>query len=102
MFWASVCADPLTESQKSQRRSERAFSMHWIARNVSAKRATPNEAFAPTSSSATARPRPPTHASRLPPSQPAEIASAYVYLASGESSFTSGSTLSVTGGSPTP
>lgn len=36
------------------------------------------------------------------PGQPAEIASAYVHLASGESSFTSGSTLSVTGGSPTP
>jgi NAD(P)-dependent dehydrogenase (short-subunit alcohol dehydrogenase family) len=36
------------------------------------------------------------------PGQPAEIASAYVYLASGESSYTSGSTLSVTGGSPTP
>jgi len=34
--------------------------------------------------------------------QPAELASAYVYLASAESSFTSGSTLSVTGGSPTP
>ena len=36
------------------------------------------------------------------PGQPAEIASAYVHLASGESSFTSGSTLSVTGGTPTP
>ncbi len=34
--------------------------------------------------------------------QPAELASAYVYLASAESSYTSGSTLSVTGGSPTP
>lgn len=34
--------------------------------------------------------------------QPAELAGAYVYLASGESSYTSGSTLSVTGGSSTP
>lgn len=34
--------------------------------------------------------------------QPAELAAAYVYLASGEASFTTGSTLSVTGGSPTP
>ena len=34
--------------------------------------------------------------------QPAELAGAYVYLASGESSYTTGSTLSVTGGSPTP
>jgi NAD(P)-dependent dehydrogenase (short-subunit alcohol dehydrogenase family) len=34
--------------------------------------------------------------------QPAELASAYVYLASAESSYTTGSTLSVTGGSPTP
>ena len=34
--------------------------------------------------------------------QPAELAAAYVYLASAESSYTSGSTLSVTGGSPTP
>ncbi len=34
--------------------------------------------------------------------QPAELASAYVYLASQESSYVSGSTLSVTGGSPTP
>ncbi len=36
------------------------------------------------------------------PGQPAEIAGAYVHLASGESSYTSGSTLSVTGGAPTP
>lgn len=34
--------------------------------------------------------------------QPAELASAYVYLASQESSYVSGATLSVTGGSPTP
>jgi NAD(P)-dependent dehydrogenase (short-subunit alcohol dehydrogenase family) len=34
--------------------------------------------------------------------QPAELAGAYVYLASEESSYTTGSTLSVTGGSPTP
>jgi NAD(P)-dependent dehydrogenase (short-subunit alcohol dehydrogenase family) len=34
--------------------------------------------------------------------QPAELAGAYVYLATGESSYTTGSTLSVTGGSPTP
>ena len=34
--------------------------------------------------------------------QPAELAGAYVYLAGGESSYTTGSTLSVTGGSPTP
>jgi NAD(P)-dependent dehydrogenase (short-subunit alcohol dehydrogenase family) len=34
--------------------------------------------------------------------QPAELAAAYVYLASGESSYTTASTLSVTGGSPTP
>ncbi|MFA4927604.1 MAG: SDR family oxidoreductase [Patulibacter sp.] len=34
--------------------------------------------------------------------QPAELAPAYVYLASQESSYVSGSTLSVTGGSPTP
>jgi NAD(P)-dependent dehydrogenase (short-subunit alcohol dehydrogenase family) len=34
--------------------------------------------------------------------QPAELAGAYVYLASGESSYTTASTLSVTGGSPTP
>jgi NAD(P)-dependent dehydrogenase (short-subunit alcohol dehydrogenase family) len=34
--------------------------------------------------------------------QPAELAGAYVYLASAESSFTTASTLSVTGGSPTP
>lgn len=36
------------------------------------------------------------------PGQPAEIAAAYVHLASGESSYTSGSTLSVTGGMVTP
>jgi NAD(P)-dependent dehydrogenase (short-subunit alcohol dehydrogenase family) len=34
--------------------------------------------------------------------QPAELAGAYVYLASAESSYTTASTLSVTGGSPTP
>lgn len=34
--------------------------------------------------------------------QPAEIAGAYVYLASNDSSYTSGSTLSITGGRPTP
>lgn len=34
--------------------------------------------------------------------QPAECAGAYVYLATGESSYTTGSTLSITGGSPTP
>ena len=34
--------------------------------------------------------------------QPAELAAAYVYLASEEASYTTGSTLSVTGGSPTP
>lgn len=34
--------------------------------------------------------------------QPAELAAAYVYLASQESSYVSGATLSVTGGSPTP
>ena len=33
---------------------------------------------------------------------PAELAGAYVYLASDEASYTSGSTLSVTGGRPTP
>jgi NAD(P)-dependent dehydrogenase (short-subunit alcohol dehydrogenase family) len=36
------------------------------------------------------------------PGQPAELAAAYVYLASQESSYTTGSTLSVTGGMPTP
>lgn len=36
------------------------------------------------------------------PGQPAEIAAAYVHLASGESSYTTGSTISVTGGMPTP
>lgn len=36
------------------------------------------------------------------PGQPAELAAAYVYLASDDSSYTSGSTVSVTGGSPTP
>jgi hypothetical protein len=47
----------------------------------------------------------PTFGSHAPfgrPGQPAEIASTYVHLASGESSFTSGSTLAVTGGTPTP
>lgn len=34
--------------------------------------------------------------------QPAELASTYVYLASGESSYTTGATIAVTGGSPTP
>lgn len=34
--------------------------------------------------------------------QPAELAGAYVYLATGESSYTTGATLSVTGGTPTP
>lgn len=34
--------------------------------------------------------------------QPAEVAAAYVHLAGGESSFTTGATLSVTGGNPTP
>jgi NAD(P)-dependent dehydrogenase (short-subunit alcohol dehydrogenase family) len=34
--------------------------------------------------------------------QPAELAAAYVYLASAESTYTTGSTLSVTGGLPTP
>ena len=34
--------------------------------------------------------------------QPAEVAPAYVFLASGESSFVVGETLSVTGGDPTP
>ena len=36
------------------------------------------------------------------PGQPAELAPAYVFLASAESSYVLGSTLSVTGGSPTP
>lgn len=36
------------------------------------------------------------------PGQPAELAAAYVHLASQESSYTTGSTLSVTGGMPTP
>jgi NAD(P)-dependent dehydrogenase (short-subunit alcohol dehydrogenase family) len=36
------------------------------------------------------------------PGQPAELASAYVFLASPESSFVSGETLSVIGGMPTP
>ncbi len=34
--------------------------------------------------------------------QPADLAAAYVYLASAESTYTTGSTLSVTGGLPTP
>ncbi len=34
--------------------------------------------------------------------QPAELAGAYVYLASQESSYVSGETLSVNGGMPTP
>lgn len=34
--------------------------------------------------------------------QPAELASTYVYLASPESSYTTGATISVTGGTPTP
>ena len=36
------------------------------------------------------------------PGQPAEVAPAYVYLASAESSYTVGETLTVTGGMPTP
>jgi NAD(P)-dependent dehydrogenase (short-subunit alcohol dehydrogenase family) len=36
------------------------------------------------------------------PGQPAELAGAYVYLASAESSYTIGETLTVTGGMPTP
>ncbi|GLY29990.1 SDR family oxidoreductase [Kineosporia sp. NBRC 101731] len=36
------------------------------------------------------------------PGQPAELAPAYVYLASAESSYTVGETLTVTGGMPTP
>lgn len=36
------------------------------------------------------------------PGQPVEMAGAYVYLASEESSYTTGNTLSVTGGAPTP
>ncbi|GLB64899.1 hypothetical protein NCCP2495_27790 [Dietzia sp. NCCP-2495] len=36
------------------------------------------------------------------PGQPVEMAGAYVYLASKESSYTTGNTLSVTGGAPTP
>ncbi|MCU1534834.1 MAG: glucose 1-dehydrogenase, partial [Glaciihabitans sp.] len=34
--------------------------------------------------------------------QPAELAPAYVFLASAESSYVIGATLSVTGGMPTP
>ena len=47
----------------------------------------------------------PYHGQKSPlkrPGQPAEMAGAYVYLASEESSYTTGNTLSVTGGSPTP
>ncbi len=36
------------------------------------------------------------------PGQPAEYGAAYVYLASSDSSYTTGSTLSITGGMPTP
>ncbi|PWJ52777.1 hypothetical protein SAMN06264364_11729 [Quadrisphaera granulorum] len=36
------------------------------------------------------------------PGQPAEYGAAYVYLASNDSSYTTGSTLSITGGMPTP
>ena len=36
------------------------------------------------------------------PGQPAELAGAYVFLASAESSYVSGATLAVTGGEPTP
>ncbi|HHU09812.1 MAG TPA: SDR family oxidoreductase, partial [Intrasporangiaceae bacterium] len=36
------------------------------------------------------------------PGQPVEMAGAYVYLASDESSYTTSNTLSVTGGAPTP
>lgn len=36
------------------------------------------------------------------PGQPVEMAGAYVYLASEEASYTTGNTLSVTGGAPTP
>ena len=36
------------------------------------------------------------------PAQPAELAPPYVFLASPESSYVSGETLSVTGGMPTP
>lgn len=36
------------------------------------------------------------------PGQPAELASSYVFLASGESSYVTGATISVTGGMPTP
>ena len=37
-----------------------------------------------------------------PPGQPAELAPAYVFLASAESSYVSGETLNVNGGMPTP
>ena len=36
------------------------------------------------------------------PGQPAEVAGAYVYLASGESSYTTGATININGGTPTP
>jgi NAD(P)-dependent dehydrogenase (short-subunit alcohol dehydrogenase family) len=36
------------------------------------------------------------------PAQPAELAPAYVFLASKEASYIAGATLSVTGGEPTP
>ena len=47
----------------------------------------------------------PYHGQKNPlkrPGQPVEMAGAYVYLASEESSYTTGNTLSVTGGAPTP
>ena len=47
----------------------------------------------------------PYHGQKNPlgrPGQPVEMAGAYVYLASEESSYTTGNTLSVTGGAPSP
>ena len=47
----------------------------------------------------------PYHGQKNPlkrPGQPVEMAGAYVYMASEESSYTTGNTLSVTGGAPTP